>query len=95
MFVEDTNQVRTDRRVGRDLDGELAAVRLRVEHDTRRIDPDLRRPRIEFANGGDGVRGARLDGDGEEVVEGWGPPAATADDMQNTARNKAQQYESR
>jgi hypothetical protein len=61
--------MRPDWRVRRDFDGEFAAVRLRFEDDAGRVNPDLWWPRLEFADGGDGVRGACLDGDGKEVIE--------------------------
>ena len=70
LFVEDADQMRTCRRVRRNLNGKLSGVGLRIEPDSRGVHPHLWRPRIEIADGSDCVGGADLDGDGIEVVEG-------------------------
>ncbi|PYI87814.1 MAG: hypothetical protein DME26_04955 [Verrucomicrobia bacterium] len=69
LFVEDTDQVWPDRRVRRNLNRELAVIRLCIELDSRRINPNLRRPGIELADGRHRVRGPDLQSHGIEMIK--------------------------
>src|SRR5262245_18089266 len=91
MVVEQPDQMWPDRRICRDLERELAAVRLGHEDDARRIYPHFRRPRIKFANRSDRVGRANLESVGKEMVEcrRGGEAQRTKLKAQNTSQAKA------
>jgi len=87
LFIEGADKMRPDCRVSGDLDGEFTAVGLRFEDDAGRVHPDLWRPRVELADGGDAIRRSRLDGNGEEMIEGWNRGFKAATGQQQKGRS--------